>query len=78
LTTAELNNLRAGPGQTYEIVGTVPLNTGVDIYARSPDSEWLLIETSDALRAWISVTIFSPTSPGFVLEELPLSPDYPG
>jgi uncharacterized protein YraI len=76
VTTSENNNLRAGPGQTYEVVGHLPLNSELNIYARSPDDEWLLVETADGVQAWISITIIKPTTP-FTFTDLPYSPDFP-
>jgi hypothetical protein len=77
VTTAESNNLRDGPGQNYNIVAAVPLGSELAIYARSPENEWFLVETADGVRAWISVTIVSPTTP-LTIEDLPYSPDFPG
>ncbi|MBN1200347.1 MAG: SH3 domain-containing protein [Anaerolineae bacterium] len=76
-TTAEHNNLRDGPGQQYEIVATVGLGTELNIYARGPLDEWLLVETPDGVRAWISIMLLDPLTP-FNLAEMPYSPDYPG
>jgi hypothetical protein len=78
VTTAELSNFRDGPGQGYQVVATAPLGTEVGIYARSPDTGWLLAQLPDGLRAWISVQLVQVTSAGVTLEELPLSPDFPG
>jgi SH3-like domain-containing protein len=77
VTTAESNNLRDGPGQNYEIVQAVPLGTELNIYARSPEDEWFLVETTDGVRAWISVSIVNPVTP-LNIAELPYSPDFPG
>jgi uncharacterized protein YgiM (DUF1202 family) len=77
VTTAESNNLRDGPGQNYNIITALPLGAELDIYARSPEDEWFLVETSDGVRAWISVSIVSPVTP-LDMAELPYSPDFPG
>lgn len=78
VTTPEMSNARSGPGEVYEIVARVPFNTDVGIYARSPDGQWLMIETPDGTRAWISANLVSITTPGYNLLELPFSPDFPG
>lgn len=77
ITTAESNNLRDGPGQDYQIVTAVPLGAELEIYARSPEDEWFLVETTDGVRAWISVSIVDPVTPLNIME-LPYSPDFPG
>jgi uncharacterized protein YgiM (DUF1202 family) len=77
-TSAEYNNLRSGPGEQYDIVATVPLWTDLALYGRSPDDQWLLIETLDThQRAWISVTLVSPTTP-YRLQDLPYPPEFGG
>ncbi|MBN1681192.1 MAG: SH3 domain-containing protein [Anaerolineae bacterium] len=76
-TNSEMNNLRDGPGQSYTIVITVPYGSEVNIYGRSPDGEWLLVESADGVRAWISAYLIDPLTP-YNPDELPLSPDFPG
>lgn len=78
LTTPEMSNARSGPGEVYEIVARLPFNTDVGIYAQSPDGQWLMIETPDGTRAWISANLVSVTTPGYNVRELPFSPDFPG
>ncbi len=75
VTSAEYNNLRAGPGEQYEIVVTVPLWTELALYGRSLDDQWLYVETSDGIRAWANVVLISPSSP-YTLNELPYPPGY--
>ncbi|MBI5959966.1 MAG: SH3 domain-containing protein [Chloroflexi bacterium] len=77
VTNAEHNNLRDGPGESFAIVATVPLWTQVALYGRSLDDEWLLVETPDSVRAWISVLLISPSTP-YVLNELPYPPELGG
>jgi uncharacterized protein YgiM (DUF1202 family) len=77
-TNAEYNNLRSGPGEGYDIVATVPLWTDLALYGRSPDDQWLLIETLDThQRAWISTILVSPTTP-YPLADLPYPPEFGG
>ncbi len=77
-TNAEYNNLRSGPGEGYDIVATVPLWTDLALYGRSPDDQWLLVETLDThQRAWINTSLVSPTTP-FPLADLPYPPEFGG
>lgn len=75
-TSYEHNNLRAGPGEQYDIVVTVPLWTDLALYGRSPDGNWLLVETLDGERAWMNTYLVSNSTP-YSLTELPLPPDLP-
>lgn len=72
-TDAERSILRAGPGQEYDVVATVPFWTDLALYGRSADDQWLYVETSDGMRAWISTLLISPSTP-YVLAELPYAP----
>jgi len=76
-TSAEYNNLRAGPGESYPITVTVPVWTELALYGRSQDNRWLLVETQDGVRAWISVSLISPSTP-YALDKLPFAPGYGG
>ncbi len=72
-TDAERSILRAGPGQEFDMVATVPFWTDLALYGRSADNQWLYVETGDGLRAWISTLVISPTS-SYTLAELPYAP----
>lgn len=76
VTTTEYNNLRAGPGTQYEIVTHLLLHVPVDVYARSPDNEWLLVETEEGIRAWLNLRLFGATT-DFNLDQMPYSPEFP-
>lgn len=74
-TSYENNNLREGPGEQFAIVKSVPLWTDLALYGRSPDGDWLLVETlDDELRGWLNVALVSNATP-YTLSELPLPPD---
>lgn len=73
-TTSQLNNLRAGPGENYEIVDQLPAGEPLQVYARDPGGNWLLAQTAGGLRAWISASLFQASTP-FLLDELPLAPE---
>jgi hypothetical protein len=48
-------NLRASPGG--DVIGSVPVNTGMIFEARSADLSWLLGHTQDgAQRGWVAST----------------------
>jgi len=72
---AEQNNLRSGPGQDYEIVARLPVNTEVLVFGRNPDGTWLLVETLDGTRAWLNADLLSPSTQ-FDTALLPLSPEF--
>jgi SH3-like domain-containing protein len=72
-TDAERSILRAGPGQEFDRVATVPFWTDLALYGRSADDQWLYVETGDGTRAWISTVLISPSTP-YVLAELPYAP----
>ena len=76
-TSAEYNNLREGPGESFAIVATVPLWTDLVLYGRSTDNQWLYVETLDGQRTWVSVLVVSPSTP-YTLSELPYPPGYGG
>lgn len=73
-TNAEQNILRAGPGQQYGIVATVPYRTGLSLYGRSRDDQWLYVEMADGTRAWINAGLISPSMP-YPRDELPYVPE---
>ena len=73
-TNAEHNNLRDGPGQQYAIVATVPFRTGLSLYGRSRDNQWLYVEMADGTRAWINADLISPSTP-YPRDELPYVPE---
>lgn len=73
-TSAEQNILRDGPGQQYAVVATVPFRTGLSLYGRSRDDQWLYVEMADGTRAWINAGLISLSTP-YPRDELPYVPD---
>lgn len=73
-TNAEQNILRDGPGQQYAIVATVPFHTGLSLYGRSRDNQWLYVEMADGTLAWINAGLISPSTP-YPRDELPYVPE---
>ncbi len=72
-TSYEHNNLREGPGESFPIVETVALWTDLALYGRSPDGNWLYVETLDGTLGWMNVALVSNSTP-FVLDDLPVPP----
>ncbi|MBN1429820.1 MAG: SH3 domain-containing protein [Anaerolineae bacterium] len=50
-TTSYNLNLRAGPGDSFAVIGTVPFNTTVPVFARSTNTRWILVEYQQ--RGWL-------------------------
>ncbi len=73
-TSGETNNLRAGPSVKAAVVATVPLWTDLALYGRSADGQWLLVETLEGVRGWVSVDVISSSTP-YNLDELPYGPE---
>ena len=66
-------NLRAGPGKTYDVLGTLATNTTLIPEARSADLSWLLAHTPDGTqRGWVA-SLYLHYSPGFTAALLPIS-----
>ena len=47
-------NLRAGPGTTYAILGSYPIDTQLTVLSRVPGDEWVRVQTSDEKTGWMS------------------------
>jgi len=55
VVTANLCNLRAGPGIDYSIVGSVEKDDVVPIFGRNENSDWLLIDFKQSI--WIAASL---------------------
>jgi uncharacterized protein YraI len=55
IVTANLCNLRSGPGTDYSIVGSVEKDDVVPIFGRNENSDWLLIDYSQSI--WIAASL---------------------
>jgi Glycosyl hydrolase family 99/Bacterial SH3 domain len=70
--TTELLRVRAGPGTTFDIRGTLPRGTVLDVLARSEDNQWLAIAYPDyGALGWISAAFVAPPR-GF--DQFPVEP----
>lgn len=78
LTTADMLNLRAGPGSEYEVIGKLPYGTRVIIEARDPYRTWVLVHTTQGdRRGWASAYYLDFTE-GVQLEPVPVSDERVG
>ena len=50
--TADVLNLRSGPGTNYEVVRTLQKGDLVTVFAKAPDGVWLSIMLPDGTRGW--------------------------
>ncbi|MGC9332488.1 MAG: SH3 domain-containing protein, partial [Bacteroidales bacterium] len=55
VVTANLCNLRAGPGVNYSVVGSVEKDDVVPIFGRNENSDWLLIDYGQSI--WIAASL---------------------
>lgn len=67
-------NLRKGPGTYYDKIGTVQKDDRIIIYGRTEDSEWLHIQTTKKLDAWIAASFVVLDFP---IESIPIELDIP-
>ena len=56
---------------------TLPIWTDLELYGRSRDDQWLLVETLDGERGWIATFLISSSTP-YTLNELPYPPEMGG
>ncbi len=54
VVSADVANLRAGPGTAYTLVGSVPRGTTLALVGRNQDSSWLRVRTSEGQLAWMA------------------------
>ncbi len=65
-------NIRSGPGETFEIITTIPRGTSVAIEARNRPGDWLRVHTEDrSARGWV-VTRYLALAEGVTLDTLPV------
>lgn len=49
-------NVRTGPGMQYGSIATLPFGFGVNLVARNPVGNWVLIELTNGVTGWVNVT----------------------
>lgn len=47
-------NVRTGPGATYSLITTLGAGTGLFLEARTANTAWLLVHTTDGARGWVA------------------------
>lgn len=52
-------NIRKGPGTSFPINTTVPANTPLTVFGRTPDGQWLQVRTPDRSGGWISASLIA-------------------
>lgn len=75
--TAEVLNLRAGPGVSYDKVGLLHQGEGLTITARSEAGDWLAVTLLDGTEGWVSaayVDLYIPLDAIAVASEIPATP----
>jgi uncharacterized protein YraI len=75
-TTASLN-LRTGPGADHPVIDALPYGTPVFIEGRDWAREWVLVNTEDGARGWLSA-YYLAFDEGVQLEPVPVSDEIIG
>lgn len=69
---AKNGNLRAGPGTTYDIAGTVAAGAALEPLARNAAGDWLYVRTAQGQEAWIAAFLVEGASvDGLPVREAP-------
>lgn len=76
---ASVLNVRSGPGTVYDRIGQVAEGSQLDIVAKAPDSDWLLVCCVDDNQVWVIgsgeyVRQVGPVDSVPVAEEIPAPP----
>ncbi len=50
-------NLRAGPGTDFAASATLPDNTPLTVFGRTPDGEWLQVRAPDRSGGWVAASV---------------------
>jgi hypothetical protein len=75
--TAEVLNLRAGPGVSYDQVGLLDQGEGLTVTARTEAGDWLAVTLLDGTEGWVSaayVNLHIPLDAIAVAGEIPVTP----
>jgi hypothetical protein len=81
VTTSVVANVRSGPGQVYNIIGSLPQGGSANVAGKSSDGTWWYIEFAAGTGgfAWISSTVTTPncipsTLASIVAPPIPIAP----
>ena len=69
--TANLLNVRSGPGLNYSVIGALTRGEQVRLLGRNSAATWLSMETSAGFRGWVSARYIRSSTP---LADLPTLP----
>jgi len=58
--TAELVNLRSGPGNDYEVLAIIPTGETVELVGKIAGGEWILVRAQDDQLGWIHKDLLQP------------------
>ncbi len=61
--TANVLNVREGPGTDFKVIGTLTLNTVVTAIGVNSDGTWRQITSSSGLTGWCSAQYLTPVTP---------------
>ncbi len=62
LVTAEMVNVRSGPGTNYPLIGTLSPNNPAKVLGRNAPSTWWQIQLSDGQMGWVSASVVQATN----------------
>ena len=62
VTTSVVANVRSGPGQVYNVIGSIPQGSSANVAGKSYDGTWWYIEfaAGNGGFAWVSSTVTTP------------------
>lgn len=63
------SNIRTGPGTDFQVTRVMNNGDGLNIYGRSPDSQWLWVDP--VFPAWVNIAV---ATVNVTINELPLGP----
>jgi hypothetical protein len=76
VVSAEVGNVRAGPGTVYDIVGKVQAGDALQVTGKDSTGDWLEVVTPDGVRGWVSVSLLqvNVALAGVALAAIPPTP----
>lgn len=60
--TKGVTNLRTGPGTNYDVAGSLPAGSKVEITGKNPDGSWLKVKVNEQ-EVWLSASLVNQTGP---------------